>query len=146
MESTTDSKQPIISNEFVKCYSDHLVIHLYYFPYGNKTIKYKNIRSCELLRMSDLNILQTKGWGMGLSSIWWHCDLSRGGREYYILLDTNKWPKIGITMNDNDIIGVYNLIKQKMGTNQPFDSIGKPDGNMLEKEHEYQNNRANYMN
>ncbi len=41
MTSTTRSEEPIISNSYVKCYSDHLVIHLYYFPVGDKTIKYK---------------------------------------------------------------------------------------------------------
>jgi hypothetical protein len=154
MKSTTKSEQPIISNGFVTCYSDHLVIHLYYFPYGNKTIKYSDIQSCELLKLCDLSILKYKAWGMALSSIWWHSDFHRSSREYYIILDTNNWPKIGITMNDNDIINVYELIKQKTGRNQSFDSTGKLDANMInsmsEKKFEYQNslenNRAKYMN
>lgn len=118
MKSTGRSEHPIISNGFVTCYSDRLVIHLYYFPFGNKTIKYRNIQSCELLRMSDLGILKRKMWGMGLSSIWWHSDMHRNSREYYILLDTNHWPKIGITMDDDDITNVYKLIKDNMDTNQ----------------------------
>ncbi|CAF1290760.1 unnamed protein product [Rotaria sordida] len=151
MNLTTTSKDPIISNSFVTCYPDRLVIHLYYFPYGNKTIKYTDIQSCELLRIADLSILKRKMWGMALSSVWWHADFHRHWREYYILLDTNQWLKIGITMNDDDIINVYKLIKEKIDSQQStetssekksFDDIGKVDTNvassMSEKELEYQ--------
>src|SRR5947209_6241557 len=114
MESTDKSEHPIISNSFVTCYSDRLVINLYYFPFGNKTIKYSDIQSCELLRMSDLSVFKRKIWGMAFSPVWWHPDMRRHFREYYIILDTNQWPKIGITMDDNDIINVYKLIKQNI--------------------------------
>jgi len=159
MKHTTISEQPIISNGFIKCYSDHLVISLYYFPYGDKIIKYRDIQSCDLLKMRDLSIFKYKTWGMALSSIWWHSDLRRFRRENYILLNTNHWPKIGLTMDDEDIINVYELIKQKMNANQPleknlFDSIEKLNANMIssmsEKELEYQKslecNKTKYMN
>ncbi|CAF1608738.1 unnamed protein product [Rotaria sp. Silwood1] len=162
MKTTTQSDEPIISNGFVTCYLDRLVIHLYYFPYGNKTIKYSDIKSCELLRMRDLSIFKCKIWGMALSSVWWHSDLRRHCREYYILLDANQWPKIGITMDDNDIINVYKLIKEKIDVNQSreiflekksFDNIEKLDNHVAssisEKELEYQksleSNKEKYM-
>ncbi|CAF1195556.1 unnamed protein product [Adineta steineri] len=130
MKSVIDSKTPLFANEFVTCYSDYLIIHLYYFPFGNKKIKYNNIRLCELRLTDDISLLNYKLWGMALTPIWWHCDMSRLGRKYYILLDANQWPLIGITMNDNDIEYVYNLIKQKIYSNQsqiyneklPYDS------------------------
>jgi len=114
-ENVTDSDSILIQNSFVTCYINHFVIHLYYFPYGYKTIKYSDIRSCELLRNDDLNLFQTKCWGMALSPVWWHADLRREWREYLIILDANQWPKIGLTMDDHDTIKVYKLIKQKMG-------------------------------
>ncbi len=46
--------------------------------------------------------------------VWWHADFYRQGREHYIILDVNQWPKIGMTMDDDDTIKVYNLIKQEM--------------------------------
>jgi hypothetical protein len=98
----------------VTCYSDRLVVHLYYFPFGGKTIKYRDIRSCKLFRQNDLNFFETKCWGMALSPVWWHMDFHRPWRKYYIILDANQWPKIGITMNDDDTIKVYNLIKKKI--------------------------------
>lgn len=105
---------PLIKNSFVTCYSDHMRIHLYYFPYGSKTVKYCDIHSCELRSTNDLGLCSSKLWGMSLTPVWWHCDMSRMGREKYILLDANQWPSIGLTMDDEDTIRVYNLIKQKM--------------------------------
>lgn len=118
MSAYTELEEPIISNNFVKCYSDHLVIDLYYFPYGNKTVKYKDIRSCELLKLRDLSIFKCKTWGMALSPIWWHSDLRRFSREYYILLDANQWPLIGLTMDDEDTLNVYQLLQRQIPENQ----------------------------
>lgn len=112
------SEEPIFSNNFVQCYSDHLVIDLYYFPYGSKTVQYKDIQSCQLLKIKDLGIFKWKTWGMALSSIWWHADVHRFSREYCIILDTNHWPQIGLTMDDNDINTVYHLIQQKIDQNR----------------------------
>ncbi|CAF0956366.1 unnamed protein product [Adineta steineri] len=112
------SDEPIISNEYITCYSDRLVIHLYYFPYGKKTIKYKDIQLCELCRFNTLSKFKYKKWGMGLSAIWWHSDIRRYYRTHYILLETKQWPKIGLTMDDNHIDEIYQLIKQKMNNNE----------------------------
>ena len=111
MKSKSKSEPAVISNDSVTCYSDRLVIHLYYFPYGSKTIKYEDIRSCQLLPLRRLNRLKYKKWGMGLSPIWWHSDVQRYYRNYYLLLDTNHWPYIGVTMDDKDILNVFELIQ-----------------------------------
>ncbi len=133
MPSKGKSERILVSNNFVKCYSTRLVIDLYYFPYGDKTIKYKDIKSCKLLKMADLGIFKSKTWGMGLSSIWWPSDIRRLGRKYYIILDINKWPRIGLTMDDDEIVDVYQLIQQKINENI--------DPNMVNElpENEYQN-------
>ena len=116
----TDAKAnlPLLSNEFVTCYTDYLVIHLYYFPFGNKKVKYSDLLSCELHSTDNIGMFEYKLWGMSLSPIWWHCDMQRLMRKYYILLKANQWPQIGLTMNDNDTIQVFNLIQQKMHSNQ----------------------------
>ncbi|CAF1544621.1 unnamed protein product [Rotaria sordida] len=118
MKTSVNSNVPLISNSFVTCYSDYFVIHLYYFPYGNKKVKYSNIRSCEFHSTDDLDMFSYKLWGMSFSPVWWHCDMKRLMRKNYILLDANQWPHIGLTMNDDDLINVYNLIKQKISFNQ----------------------------
>ncbi len=51
---------------------------------------------------------------MAFSSVWWPSDMRRQWREYYIILSANRWPEIGLTMNDYDTLRVYNLIRQKM--------------------------------
>ena len=112
---TADDDDPVLfKNDYITCYSDRLVIPYYYFPYGSKTVKYKNIRSVELLDAKDLSFFQTKTWGMALSSIWWPLDIRRQWRKHYLVIDANQWPKIGITMNDEDTIKVYNLIRPKI--------------------------------
>jgi len=118
MTSDIKSDDVLISNNFVKCYSNHLVISLYYFPYGDKKVKYNDIISCQLIPMREMGFTKVKLWGMALSPIWWHSDMHRLGRESCIILDTNHWPKIGLTMDDNDIVNVYNLIMEKINFNQ----------------------------
>ena len=108
------SSEILFKNDFITCYDDRLVIRFYYFPYGDKTIEYKNIRSCRLLNEDDLNFFQMKSWGMAFSSIWWPLDLHRSWRKYFIIIDVNQWPKIGLTMNDNQTLEVYQLIKEKL--------------------------------
>jgi hypothetical protein len=151
MKSISDSNIPLISNGFVTCYSDYLVIHWYYFPFGNKKIKYNNIRSCEFRSTNDMDIFSFKHWGMALTPIWWHCDMNRLSRKHYIVLDANQLPKIGLTMDDNDIINVYHLIREKIFSNQSKISVEKFDSNptdsISEKEREHQqsikNNKQN---
>ena len=141
MTSRSESERAILSNNFVKCCSDHLVIDLYYFPYGDKTVKYEDIRSCQLLHLKDLSIWKLKTWGMGFSSVWWPSDIRRLSRKYYIILDTNVWPRIGLTMDDKDILDVYEFIQQKINENrsrdpQSFDSIENVDPNIVYFEHQ----------
>lgn len=104
------AQQPIIANDSVTCYADRLVVHLYYFPYGSKTIKYADVRSCELLPLRELNKRKYKTWGMGFAPIWWHSDLHRYYRQHYLLVKTNHRPYVGITMDDADIHDVFELI------------------------------------
>lgn len=113
--SAVISEEILLKNDFVTCYDDRLVIRFYYFPYGDKTIEYKNIKSCRLVDEKDLNFFQTKTWGMAFSSIWWPLDLQRSWRKYLIIIDANQWPRIGLTMNDDQTLEVYKLIQAKTG-------------------------------
>lgn len=106
----------LMRNDFVTCYSDRLVVHFYYFPFGEKTIRYDDIQSYELRRLDQMNFLQVKCWGMAMSPIWWHLDIRREWREHFLLVDAGQWPKIGITMDDKDIAKVYDLIKHRMAS------------------------------
>ena len=127
----SEKNVPLFSNKFVKCYSDYFVISLYYFPFGSKKIRYDRIRSCELRRMADGDMFDYKLWGMALSPIWWHCDFSRLSREYFVLIDANQWPMIGITMDDQDIIHFCNFVTEKIFSSQ---SKEKPYSSEKEKE------------
>lgn len=111
-----DGDPILFKNDYITCYSDHLVIPFYYFPYGSKTIEYKNIRSVELLDANDLSFFKTKTWGMALSPIWWPLDIRRQWRKHYLIIDANQWPKIGVTMDDEDTLKVYKLIRPKIAS------------------------------
>ena len=117
MKNIVDSNRVLFSNNYVTLYSDYFLINLYYFPFGKKKIFYKNIRSCEFRSTGDLDMFSYKLWGMSLTPVQWHCDWKRLGRKFYILIDANQWPSIGITMDDEEIAMVYNLIKQQMDFN-----------------------------
>lgn len=142
MKTVVKSNIPLISNSFITCYADYFVIHLYYFPFGSKKIYYNKIRTCELHSTNDLDIFSYKLWGMSLSPVWWHCDMKRLMRKNYILLDANQWPLIGVTMDDNDITPVFNLIRQKMSIYQSNvyneDLLSNTAQSMSEKEIEHQ--------
>jgi len=109
----------IISNDYVTCYETELQIHKYYFPFGlRKHVAYSEIKSCELRDMrDDIGFWAVKLWGQGLSNIWWHNDWSRYSRKKCIIIDTNHWPKIGLTMDDKEIEQVYKFIQHKMSAN-----------------------------
>lgn len=149
MEKVDKSNGPLFSNSFVTCYPDYLTIHLYYFPFGNKKVKYSSIRSCEFRSTNDIDMFNYKLWGMSLSPIWWHCDMSRLSRKYYILIDANQWPQIGITMDDKDIVHVFNLIRQRIFLNQsniekmPYNSSNILSEKEIEHQKSIQNNKTN---
>ena len=104
---------PLFANQFVRCYADHLLILLYYFPYGNKKIFYHNIQSTKLVPMDQLGFFQVKMWGMALSPIWWHCDWKRQTRKSALILQTHQWPQIGLTMDENDLEQLHEILQSK---------------------------------
>lgn len=63
--------QPLIKNSYVTCYSDYICIHWYYFPFGNKKVKYCEIQLCELRSVNDLGVFSSKHWGMSLTPVWY---------------------------------------------------------------------------
>lgn len=107
-------KSSLMANSFVTCYEDYFVIHLYYFPFGNKKVNYSSIQTCELRSTNELDIFSQKHWGMAFTPVWWHCDMKRFQRKHYLLINANQWPKIGITMNDDEIFDFYDFIRRKM--------------------------------
>ena len=149
MKTNIDTNAPLLSNGFVTCYSDYFLIHWYYFPFGTKKVKYSDIRSCDLNSTDNMDIFGFKHWGMALTPIWWHCDMKRLGRKYYLLIDANQWPKIGLTMDDDDLVKVCDLIRQKMFNYRSKNSIEKLPSHssetMSEKALEDQKSRAQYQ-
>ncbi|KXS14800.1 hypothetical protein M427DRAFT_155701 [Gonapodya prolifera JEL478] len=77
MTSTTEGK--LYEDDHCVIYSDTLVIKSFYFPVpSSKTIKFVDIESIQTHEEAGLSWMGMKGWGMGVSDIWWSCDWSRG--------------------------------------------------------------------
>eukprot|EP01111_Echinosteliopsis_oligospora_P006674 TRINITY_DN2097_c0_g1_i1.p1 TRINITY_DN2097_c0_g1~~TRINITY_DN2097_c0_g1_i1.p1 ORF type:complete len:108 (-),score=20.71 TRINITY_DN2097_c0_g1_i1:329-652(-) len=68
----------LYEDKFVKIYKDRFEISTYYLPFGTaRTVMMCDIISAKTNDELNLGILQMKGWGMGLSTIWWALDASR---------------------------------------------------------------------
>ena len=91
-----------------------IVVKWYYFPIAtSKRIPFSTIRRIEAGAMADLDLTETKSWGMGLPRgddppltpggptrqdwPWWPCDMKRTFRDYYVVLHLTTWPNCGLT-------------------------------------------------
>lgn len=74
--STGVLKTPVFyEDKFVKVTPESLILKWYYFPYGNaKTIPFGDI---EAFLREPISCVSAKGWGMGMSNVWYACDMQR---------------------------------------------------------------------
>ena len=70
------SKIPVLyEDRFVKVTTESLILKWYFFPCGNqKTIPFGDV---EAFLREPISMLSSKGWGMGLSNVWYSCDMER---------------------------------------------------------------------
>ena len=65
----------LYEDKFVCVSSDGLQIKWYYFPFASsRTVAWNSIES---INKEPISFLKSKGWGMGLSLVWYACDLQR---------------------------------------------------------------------
>ena len=69
-------KLPVLyEDRFVKVTTESLILKWYFFPScGKKTIPFGDI---EAFLREPISVLASKGWGMGLSNVWYACDMPR---------------------------------------------------------------------
>jgi len=79
-------KTVLYRDRFIEVTDEGVTIFLYYFPFGNsKFLPFHSIVAVNDAKADlNLNILAYKGWGMGLSNIWW---AMRFGRLFHHLID-----------------------------------------------------------
>ena len=69
-------KTPVLyEDKFVKLTTESLILKWYFFPCGNqKNIPFGDV---EAFLREPISCLSSKGWGMGLSDVWYACDMPR---------------------------------------------------------------------
>jgi hypothetical protein len=76
---TSKQRQVLFKDSNCTVYKDSITIHLYYFPFGDKHIDFSSIQHISTGEQEGLSPIEMKGWGMGLSDVWWSADLKQRG-------------------------------------------------------------------
>eukprot|EP01113_Clastostelium_recurvatum_P025164 TRINITY_DN3025_c0_g1_i1.p1 TRINITY_DN3025_c0_g1~~TRINITY_DN3025_c0_g1_i1.p1 ORF type:complete len:134 (-),score=22.22 TRINITY_DN3025_c0_g1_i1:147-548(-) len=105
----TDIEEKIFyEDEGVRVNEKGVEILKYYFPVAaaSKVIPWKEIKSIHTDEELNLDRLSYKGWGMGLSSIWWAWGPNRSQvfgikPQTNLVIEThNAWPRCGFEVHD----------------------------------------------
>eukprot|EP00029_Vermamoeba_vermiformis_P010355 TRINITY_DN5402_c0_g1_i1.p1 TRINITY_DN5402_c0_g1~~TRINITY_DN5402_c0_g1_i1.p1 ORF type:complete len:128 (+),score=18.10 TRINITY_DN5402_c0_g1_i1:78-461(+) len=79
--TTHSASEPLTllyKDDYVSLDEQGITIHWYYFPFGqSKRIHYEDISKVTTNKALGLEWLDHKGWGMGLTDIWWALDMKR---------------------------------------------------------------------
>ncbi|KAI9034041.1 hypothetical protein DFJ74DRAFT_762693 [Hyaloraphidium curvatum] len=74
-----DHRAPLFEDRDVDVFDTYLKIKTYYFPTAtSKKIEFSAIERIETVEEAGVDSMGLKNWGMGLSDIWWSCDMDRG--------------------------------------------------------------------
>ena len=65
----------LYEDKYVRITEEGITIRRYYFPtFQSKFVPWSAIKC---FRLEPVNFFKSKGWGMGLSNVWWALDLGR---------------------------------------------------------------------
>lgn len=91
----------LYDDKYVRLTETHLIIKCYYFPLGTpKCIRYEDIEECVTDKEYGVTMLGTKGWGMGLSSIWWAWGGMVRNHPNLIVRVRGRWPCCGFSVEN----------------------------------------------
>ena len=107
----------------IVCTPHAVKIHLYYFPWGTKTIPYSSIRD---VRKVDLGTFtgRFRLWGTANPRYWVSLDVTRPCKKHGLILDTGRFIKPFITPRNVDAVAA--LIRQNAGLTPPAPSSRAP--------------------
>jgi hypothetical protein len=100
----------LYEDRHVTCDDEGMTIHRYYFPFGDKRVRYDAIRHVEERSMGPLTG-QLRIWGMGLAPYWFHLDGDRPRKNRCIVLDLGRTIQPVVTPEDVD--RVLGILKEK---------------------------------
>lgn len=94
------TEESLYQDEYIECDRHGITIHWYYFPFGDKRVEYRDIRSVERINLDFEG--KWRIWGMGLVPHWFHLDLQRPQKSMGILVDDGHPIQFVITPKDVD--------------------------------------------
>jgi hypothetical protein len=128
--NTTESGEPkelgkppaLYRDRWIECTPDALVIHGYYFPFGNKrTIRYDRVQEIREFEMGPLTG-QARIWGSGDFRHYFHLDPRRPRKKRALIVDLGRHIRPIITPDDTARVRAIiepRLRKRPMGCTAP---------------------------
>jgi hypothetical protein len=106
----------LFEDEYACVTQTHLRIKRYHFPFMNaKEILIKDIVEVVRGDQAGLGILDMKGWGMGVSPIWWACYLKRRVSELNNdVIVTIRDASIKCAFRSTDATRVVRMLRDKI--------------------------------
>ncbi len=93
----------LYKDRLIECTADAVVIHRYYFPWGDKHVPYQSIRKVTRVPMGTFT---GKGriWGSSTLRYWASLDPGRPAKDIALILDTGARIQPFITPDDADAV------------------------------------------
>lgn len=116
----------LYEDKYVRITEEGVTIRRYFFPtFQSTTVPWSAIKCFQL---EPVNFLKSKGWGMGLSNVWWAMDLgrqfSRQQRKFCSISVSSEGRKCKCGLNPRKGFSCVNLAKVQ-------DIMGKRAGTLL---------------
>jgi hypothetical protein len=56
----------LYEDKFCAIMEDRVVLKLYYFPYGDRVILFKDVEKIQIVDVKNLGLLNVKSWGLAV--------------------------------------------------------------------------------
>lgn len=84
----------------IVCGTDRLEIHSYYFPFGTKTVPYRQIQGLQRIEVNGLWSGKWRFWGTGNPRYWANLDRKRPTKKVGFVLDLGRRISPVVTPDD----------------------------------------------
>ncbi len=96
--------ESLYADRLVEITDDAIIFRYYYFPAGNKRVRFDEIDYVRILRLGTLTG-KWRIWGSGDFRTWWPADWNRPSRDTgFLLVRKSKWTRIAFTVEDEETV------------------------------------------
>src|SRR6476661_4765731 len=108
---TEANVMPLYEDSLITCDDDGLLLRHYYFPFSDKRIEYRDIRSFDQRALGTLTG-RYRIWGTGHPGYGYHLDAASPSKSKSIVIDKGDRVKAVITPDDPD--AVLHILEEKV--------------------------------